>query len=424
MVVIQVYFYTFIARNYNFYPQKFNFILRFERMMRLKTGLSLPLKMSFLIFSMVLNCVSIIILQFSETSISYRNLGTIEAFKDLPIALFSFISVGAINKIGTKRALAFVLAFVAVSCLVLPFANAFWVFKIWFALVGICFAIGKISVFGIMKSNVTEVQGFARIMNQVEASFMFGIFLVNTGFGWLILKFPTYWKFGFWLISLLTIINLILLKRTSIADLRLVGQQNIFRNVKSFFRKEFFIFFILLFSIVFVEQNFNTWLPSFYKKELNVSTFFALQFSAFMPLCAYLGRLCTAYVMKKYSIQTYFIFCVFVLVLLVFLAFIIPVWWAENSSILLVLFPVIGFFLSPLYPLLNSFFLGKVQRDLSNSFTAIILIFSAFGSSAGSLFTSSLFHYGWSHLYIAVILTVLIFIFILSLITFKHNVSN
>jgi len=78
------------------------------------TKISLPLKLTFLIFSMVLNCMGIIILQLSEAKITYEKLGFLESFKDLPIAFISLFAVNFISKIGTKKALIMALTIVGI----------------------------------------------------------------------------------------------------------------------------------------------------------------------------------------------------------------------------------------------------------------------------------------------------------------------
>lgn len=89
------------------------------------THISLPLKLTFLIFSMVLNCMGIVILQLSEAKITYEKLGFLESFKDLPIAFISLFAVNFISKIGTKKALIIALIIVGICASVLPFVEVF-----------------------------------------------------------------------------------------------------------------------------------------------------------------------------------------------------------------------------------------------------------------------------------------------------------
>lgn len=89
--------------------------------------ISLPLKLTFLIFSMVLNCMGIVILQLSEAKITYEKLGFLESFKDLPIAFISLFAVNFISKTGTKSALISALVIVGICSCLLPFCRRFLV---------------------------------------------------------------------------------------------------------------------------------------------------------------------------------------------------------------------------------------------------------------------------------------------------------
>ena len=115
--------------------------------MALKKTTHYPLILVFLIFSMLLNCMGIMIIQFSEQNISYGGLGLLEAFKDLPIAVSSLVLVNVIARVGAKWSLYFALGFAALCCLVIPFVGEFWFMKIWFALIGVGFAVGKMATF-------------------------------------------------------------------------------------------------------------------------------------------------------------------------------------------------------------------------------------------------------------------------------------
>lgn len=240
-------------------------------------NISLPLKLTFLIFSMVLNCMGIVILQLSEAKITYEKLGFLESFKDLPIAFISLFAVNFISKIGTKKSLILALTIVGICSTILPFVEVFWFYKLWFAIIGTCFAIGKICVFGIIRNNVSEEKSLAKTMNNVEASFMIGIFVVNTGFGWLISsQFSEYWKFGFLSISLLSIITIFLFSKIKIAEPIESDNQGIVLELLKLINPSIILFLGVIFFIVFIEQSFNLWLPSFYKNHLKVNSFFCI----------------------------------------------------------------------------------------------------------------------------------------------------
>ncbi|CAM2985885.1 sugar MFS transporter [Chryseobacterium flavum] len=385
--------------------------------------ISLPLKLTFLIFSMVLNCMGLIILQLSEEKITYGELGFLESFKDLPIAFISLFAVRFINKTGTKKALISALIIVGFCSCLLPFVEAFWFFKLWFAIIGACFAIGKICVFGIIRNNISDEKSLAKTMNSVEASFMIGIFVVNTCFGWVVSsEYSEYWKFCFLLIAFLCVITIFLLSNITISEAKPLQNKSVFSELSGFITPSVTLFLGVIFFIVFVEQGFNSWLPSFYKNHLKVNSFFALQATSFLSVFSYTGRTVTANIIRRFSLPNYYMSCMaFIIALLMIIAG-VQYFESADSRIILFLFPVIGLFLSPLYPVINSKMIAQIDKEKVNLFTSLIVIFSSLGSSVSSIIMAVLFEKQLLNFYPLYILCFVILLFVISLVFF--NVSK
>ena len=382
--------------------------------------ISLPLKLTFLIFSMVLNCMGLIILQLADTHITYGELGFLESFKDLPIAFISLFAVNFINKTGAKKALILALAIVGICSCLLPFIEVFWFYKLWFAIIGACFAIGKICVFGIIRNNISDEKSLAKTMNSVEASFMIGIFVVNTGFGWLISsQYSEFWKFGFLLIAALSAITIFMLLKTEISEAKPLENKNIISELSGFTTPAVALFLGVIFCIVFVEQGFNSWLPSFYKNHLKVNSFFALQATSFLSLFSYAGRTITANIIRQFSLPGYYVACISFIIILLIAIVGIQYFDSEDSKLILFLFPVIGLFLSPLYPVINSRMIAQVDKEKINLFTSLIVIFSSLGSSVSSIIMAILFGKQLLNYYPLYILSCVILLFMISLVYFN-----
>lgn len=382
----------------------------------------LPLQLSFLIFSMLLNCMGIVILKFAGGNVSYSGLGFLESFKDLPIALVSVLSVNLINRTGTKRALLYSLLLVTVSCIVLPFFGDFWFFKIWFAVIGVGFAMAKISIFGILRNNIHTEKELSKVMNKIEAFFMIGIFCVNIGFGWLLTsKYAEMWKFGFWIIAALAIINFLLLIPADFKENSNSKAKNKIRFYKLLDPK-IIGFLLIIFLIVFAEQGFNSWLPIFYKNHLKADSFLALQSGAFLALFSFAGRMITSRIISRIKWSTYIYTCLFAVCFLLIVAQIF--YHYSLIQFLILLFPVLGLFLSPLYPLYNSRMLSKTDQSDVNLLVSVIVVFSSLGSSVGSLSMALVFQHGLSGYYAGFALVPVILILCTTILLQKGIVSN
>ncbi|WP_262696605.1 MFS transporter [Chryseobacterium sp. G0186] len=367
--------------------------------------------------------MGLIILQLSEAKITYGELGFLESFKDLPIAFISLFAVSFINKTGAKKALISALAIVGFCSCLLPFIEVFWFYKVWFAIIGACFAIGKICVFGIIRNNISDEKSLAKTMNSVEASFMIGIFAVNTGFGWLISsQYSEFWKFGFLLIAALCAVTIFLLLRAEITESKPSENKSLFKELSGFTTPAVVLFLGVAFFIVFVEQGFNSWLPSFYKNHLKVNSFFALQATSFLSLFSYAGRTITANVIRRFSLSGYYITCISLIIALLLIILGVQYFDSEDSRLILFLFPVVGLFLSPLYPVINSKMIAQVNKEKINLFTSLIVIFSSLGSSVSSIIMALLFGKQLLNFYPLYILFSVILLFVISLVYF--NVSK
>ena len=386
-------------------------------------SISLPLKISFLVFSMVLNCMGIVILQLAGGDVSYSNLGFLEAFKDLPIAFVSLFAANFITRFGSKPSLIFSMIIVGICCCLFPFVEEFWFFKLWFAVIGVSFSLAKISVYGILRNNITNETTLAKTMSSVEASFMVGLLVVNLGFGWLISSaYSEYWKFGFLLISLLAFVNVFILSRTEITENPSSTESNSVLSFTQLFNKTYFLFLVIIFMIVFIEQNFNSWMPSFYKNHLKVNSFFALQASAFLALFSYIGRLVTSHIIQRFSLFRYFMICVGMMLMMLLVSYVL--FLNGYLKISLFIYPFIGLFLAPLYPVISSRMLANIDKNEVNIFTSLIVIFSSLGSSFGSIMMSYVFEFKYGNHYAFFISLAVILLFVLSFVYFKSYVSK
>lgn len=371
-----------------------------------------------MVFSMLLNSMSIIILQLSQNAQhTYTGLGILEFFKDIPVALVSIFLVDYIKKKSYYLSLGFALLICAVCSFSIPFLTEFWFLKIWFVLIGISFSIGKICVFSIIKNTTDTEKEFSITMSRTEAAFMLGIFIVNMEFALILSSdYQEFWRFGFWLVGIISLWSAVqFIKhhrrhnndkpadvKSSKIDFRILTDRNAL------------LFLFLISLIIFAEQIFNSWLPTFYKKSLNSSSFFALQSSAFLAFFSFLGRIVTTKFIHKFSPMKIFFASLVSGIILIISAYFISQENDIGAKILMFIFPFIGFFMAPLYPMLNSKFLAKYPEKKISRMVSFIILFTSLGGSIGSISTAYIFQKNLEHYYLLFASIPLILILVIS----------
>src|SRR5436190_16170513 len=98
--------------------------------------IKLSLFLNYFVFAILLNSVGTVILQVQmHYGVSESSASVLEAFKDLSIALVSFMVASYITRIGYKNAMLFALGFVGLVCLLMPSLGSFAMTKVLFAAV-------------------------------------------------------------------------------------------------------------------------------------------------------------------------------------------------------------------------------------------------------------------------------------------------
>jgi fucose permease len=81
---------------------------------------------NYFVFAILLNSVGIVILKSQEVyGVDELQASTLELFKDLPIAIVSFLIASFLPRIGYKIAMLASLAFVSLACIGMYFGNSF-----------------------------------------------------------------------------------------------------------------------------------------------------------------------------------------------------------------------------------------------------------------------------------------------------------
>lgn len=370
-------------------------------------GIKLSLFINYFVFAILLNSVGAVILQVQRNfEVTKSAASILEGFKDLPIAIFSFLLASFLPKLGYKKSMLIALILVIVSSFIMPFANGFWFFKIQFFVVGVSFALIKISVFSTIGLITTSDKEHSSFMSTLEGFFMIGVLLGNLLFSLFIDDAnprSDFWLNVYWILGILSTLAFILLLTSKLDEkgAKVEGRsakEDFFEMLKIIVIPLVIIFIVSVFLYVLIEQSFQTWTPTFYKDILKVPASMSIQAGAVLAGAFAIGRFGAGIALKKYHWIYVVTFCLIICASIVLLT--IPlthnivasndISWLK-APFAVYLFPVMGIFLSPIYPTINSVILSALPKHMHSSMSGLIVVFSALGGTTGSIITGHVF---------------------------------
>lgn len=201
-------------------------------------------------------------------------------------------------------------------------------------------------------------------------------------------------------------------------------KQDISEMLKLFKRPLVWIFALFAFFYVMTEQGIMTWLPTFNKETLNIDPRLASQVAVILMTSIALGRFVSGILVKKIK-WVYLTFAgvigaaILVLIVLPMAGNVSGTRVSEIANLPLAayLFPMIGFFLAPLYPLVSSTVLSNTEKEMQSPLAGILVFSSAIGGTLGSLIIGFLFDSigGSKVFYLSLVPMVIIFVLLFSL---------
>ena len=401
-------------------------------------GIKISLFLIYFVFAALLNSVGILVERSQEVyEVSKGDAAFLELFKDLSIALVSFVIGSILPKIGYKKGMLVSLALVFLGCLGMYFGNSFWSVKILFAVTGLSFAIVKVSVYALIGYVTDGKDDHRRLMSFIETIFMVGIIFMY-------LVFPLFyddddpngWLKGYILMAGIIAIAFVIIlfskfdlniekKDTSIS-------QDITAMLRLFLNPLIWIFAIFAFFYVMTEQGIMTWLPTFNKETLHIKAKLATQMAVILMASFAVGRFITGLLVKKikwiYIAVTGLVGAAVLVLIVLPMASNVPnmeVNTMKDLPLVSFLFPMIGLFLAPLYPLISSTVLSATDKTHHSALAGILTFVSALGGTLGSVIIGNLFDLlgGNKVFYLSLIpmTIILISLFFLNRITGKNS---
>lgn len=405
-----------------------------------KTKITLAIAASYFIFAILLNSVGTVILQAINTlGVSKTEASVLEGFKDLSIAIMSFAVASFIPRLGYKLAMLGALTVVAAACVSTAMISDFYMFKVLFAAIGCGFAVVKVSVYSIIGQVTDNANSHSSLLNTIEGIFMVGVL---SGY-WIFTAFinpgePSAWLNVYYALAALTLVVIVSVVAAPIkpalqSDKSSSSLSDFVAMLKLTYQPLVVIFIISAFLYVLIEQGVGTWLPTFNNQVLQLPVAISIQLASIFAAALALGRLVAGQVLKH--INWFFVLCGCLVAMASLIIITLPL--TENlptttvkslfdAPLAAFILPLIGFFMAPIYPVLNSVMLNALPKYQHAAMTGLIVVFSALGGTTGSMITGYVFeHFSGQHaFYLSLIPISLIFI---SVIIFKkrtHAISQ
>jgi len=400
----------------------------------------LALFLIYFVFAILLNSVGTVILQvIGNYGVSKSSASILEGFKDLPIAIVSFLVASFLPRIGYKNAMLAALALVACACNAMPLVPSFWTTKLLFLCVGVAFALVKVSVYSTLGLIATDRKHHASIMNTLEGFFMVGVLSAYWIFGYFIDSSDPKsqsWLQVYWVLAVLCTATFVLVlttpfdERTAQLPEGRSRLEDFTAMLKLFFKPLVCVFVLTAFLYVLIEQSVGTWLPTFNNEILKLPTAMSVEVTSIFAACLAIGRLSAGVIMRKLNWYPVMNACVIGMAAMVLLALPLThdvvrdpnVTWA-TAPIATFLFPLIGLFMAPIYPGINSVMLSSLPKNQHSAMTGLLVIFSALGGTTGSFVTGYVFGNASGH--VAFYLTLVpITLVLVTLFFFKRQVDR
>jgi len=369
--------------------------------------IKLSLFLNYFVFAILLNSVGTVILQVQGNfGISESSASVLEAFKDLSIAIVSFLVASFITRIGYKNSMLIALAFVTLACAAMPSLPSFAMTKVLFAVVGTSFALIKVSVYATIGIVTADKKEHASFMNFIESFFMIGIltgYFIFSAFVDDANPQSTAWLKVYYLLAGVALVAFLLLLSTSLDESTVKTEatkplaQDFADMLKLAIKPLVLVFIMSAFTYVLIEQSIMSWLPTFNSKVLNLPTTLSIQMASILAASTAFGRFGAGFALRKIHWFAVLIVCLLAASVLVLVA--IPLaqnnggevtGWS-NAPLGAFVFPLIGLFLAPIYPAINSVILSTLPARQHGPMSGLIVIFSALGGTTGSIITGNIF---------------------------------
>lgn len=361
----------------------------------------------YFVFAIMLNSVGPVILQsINSFGISKPDASTLEGFKDLSIALVSFLVASYIPRIGYKIAMLLGLLLAAAACLITPLWGDFVAIKVLFACIGTSFALVKVSVYSLVGQLTHDTRSHSSLLNTIEGIFMLGVLSGYWIFGaYIDPDAPTSldWLNVYYPLAGVLLITACIVLFSPIQKTRVEQQpkgliHEFVDMLKLAYKPLVLVFVLSVFLYVLIEQGIGTWLPTFNSEVLHLPVDVSVQITSMFAAMIAIGRLMAGQILKYVNWYLFLNVCVAMMATLMLLSLPLAddidpslITGIFNAPIAAYLLPLAGLMMAPIYPVINSVMLSSLEKAKHAQMTGLIVVFSALGGTTGSIITGLVF---------------------------------
>jgi FHS family glucose/mannose:H+ symporter-like MFS transporter len=364
----------------------------------------LALFINYFVFAALLNSVGLLIQKSQNVyGVSEVQASVLEPAKDLTIAFVAFLIGSLLPKLGYKKGMLISLAIVFMGCFVMYFGDSFWSVIMLFACTGFSFAIIKVSVMALIGVVVDTPKQHKTFMSYIESVFMLGIVFAYVIFPMFYSETnPKAWLNVYLVLAgLIAVVFVFILfskfNLPKVENPKSFGED--FKDMLSLMKRPLIILFaVFAFMYVMTEQGIMSWLPTFNQKVLHLNEKLAGQMAVILMLSIAFGRFVSGVIVKKVHWHVFLTVCLISAASLI--VFVLPLASGIEvtqintlSEVPLIgfVFPLIGLFLAPIYPIVNSTIISATEKGLHSAVAGLLTFFSAIGGTSGSVIIGYLF---------------------------------
>lgn len=364
---------------------------------RLKLGAML----GYALFAVLLNSAGALILQLIGASLAdHTQASTLELFKEIPIALTSFLLAPHLSRFGLRRAMILSLGAIFLACLAMPLAPSLVTTRLLLLATGAGFAVMKIGIYSLVGLSARDGRAHASLISLIEGGFMVAVLAGYWLFAFFIGKgdpHDGHWLSLYYWIAAAAAASALLLASSPVDEAGLKEAETEPATVRLramlslIAQRRTLLFVTSIFLYVLIEQGIGSWLPTFNSERLGLSPAMSVEAASLFATSLAAGRLGAGLVVRRTGWFGPLATCLGAMMLITLLA--VPMAapsdrtltsWSQVPAAGLLL-PMIGLTMAPIYPILNSAMLSALAPSKQPAMVGLIVIFSALGGSIGSM---------------------------------------